>query len=49
MQYVICYNGIYETVGSEYVLEVRIEELMEEGFTPDDVMVFDIETQVVAL
>ncbi len=45
-EYVLCCNGVYEIVHGEYFLEVRINDLLDEGFTPDDIMVFDIDTQL---
>lgn len=44
--YVICYNGIYETVYSEYALETRIGELMDELGSHEGIMVFDSDTQL---
>ena len=44
--YVICYNGIYETVHSEYALETRIGELMDELESHEGIMVFDSDTQL---
>ena len=44
--FIVCYNGVFETINSEYVLEVRLEELIEEGFEPSDIMVFDADTQL---
>lgn len=43
--FVLCYNGIYEML-NHFGIETRITELLEEGYTPDDIMVFDIENQV---
>ena len=44
--YVICYNGIYETVHSEYALETRIGELMDELGSHDGIITFDADTQL---
>lgn len=44
--YVICYNGIYETVHSEYALETRIGELIDELVSHEGIMVFDSDTQL---
>lgn len=43
--FVLCYNGIYEIL-NHFGLETRIAELIEEGFTPDEIMVFDAYNQV---
>lgn len=44
--YVICYNGVYETVHSEYALETRIGELMDELGSHCCIMTFDVDTQL---
>lgn len=44
--YVICYNDVYETVHSEYALETRIGELMDELGSHEGIMVFDSDTQL---
>lgn len=44
--FIVCYNGVFETIYSEYVLEVRLAELLEEGLKPSDIMVFDADSQL---
>lgn len=44
--YVVCYNGIYETAHSEYALETRIGELIDELGSHEGIMVFDSDTQL---
>ena len=46
MKYVICCNGNYDVVYGEYAMETYVNDLLDEGYSQYEIMVFDIDAQL---